>query len=775
MAISHNLGFPRIGSHRQLKFSSESYWRGDITQHQLHQSIADLQQQQALQQVATGLDLVPCGDFSLYDHVLDTSFLVGNIPERFAENPGNSLLDQYYRVARGAAPSGGATFAGEMTKWFDTNYHYIVPEIHAFTEFSAHTDVLIEKIRLSAQATQRTFEHVKPVILGPLSYLWLSKTPSSSVDKLRLLDKLLPVYQQIFQEIAALGIHWVQIDEPILALDLPPRWQQRFESSYHTLHQNNLNFLLTTYFGPLQDNLKLACELPVAGLHIDAVRAKQEVPKVLDLLPVHKVLSLGIIDGRNIWKSDLNSLVDWLLPIHAQLENRLWLAPSCSLLHVPVDLNVETEMDPELKNWLAFAEQKLAELHIIKTALNRGKDQVKKSLDVNQAAFRSRLQSPKVHNASVQRRLAETTLADTQRKSPFVVRAAIQQGHLQLPLFPTTTIGSFPQTADIRACRNQFRQGRIDLEHYEAEIKKHIAQAVAEQEKIGLDVLVHGEAERNDMVEYFGEQLEGYGFTQMGWVQSYGTRCVKPPFIYGDVARPKAMTVSWSQYAQSLTSKPMKGMLSGPITMLQWAFVRDDQERSVTAKQIALALRDEVLDLERAGIKLIQVDEPALREGLPLRKQHWAEYLAWAVQAFQLTTAGVEDATQIHTHMCYAQFNDIIQAISALDADVITIETSRSNMALLSAFTDFHYPNGIGPGVYDIHSPNLPTATQMLKLLHLANRHIPATRLWVNPDCGLKTRQWPEVREALTTMVAVAKQLRYEHAPQGQVIAEETL
>ena len=747
-----------MGAQRQLKFACEQYWQNGLTQQELLTTGVELRNSTIRLQHESGLDCVPVGDFSFYDHVLDTSFLLGNIPSRFLTGRGDNLLDDYFRVARGRAPSGSEQHASEMTKWFDTNYHYLVPEFDRHTHFTLHAEPLVAQLAearaLGAQA--------KPVILGPLTYLWLGKCKDGSKDKLALLEQLIPIYKQLLELLTAKGVEWVQIDEPILSLDLPGEWQLAFEPTYHKLLTAGLKTLLATYFGPLHDNLSLALRLPVAGIHIDAVRGQSEVAKVLDALPIHKVLSLGVIDGRNIWRSDLIALLDWLEPIHDNLGDRLWVAPSCSLLHVPIDLEQENQLDPELRAWLSFARQKLQELQILKNALNHGRAANTTALEENREALHGRRAITAAGNQDVQARVAAITPADLARQSPYAIRSKRQQERLQLPLLPTTTIGSFPQTHEIRAARRAFKQGEVSEVKYQQIIKNHIRHAVEEQERCGLDVLVHGEAERNDMVEYFGEQLEGYAFTQLGWVQSYGSRCVKPPIIYGDVFRPRTMTVPWSRFAQSLTERPMKAMLTGPITLLQWAFVRDDQPRSVTANQIALALRDEVRDLEEAGIAIIQVDEPALREGLPLRKNEWGEYLRWAVDAFRLSTSAVDDSTQIHTHMCYAEFNDIIEAIAELDADVITIETSRSDMELLSAFADFDYPNEIGPGVYDIHSPNIPREEQIIALIRKASQNIPLERLWVNPDCGLKTRTWDEVRPALENMVRAAKRLRVQ-------------
>lgn len=562
------------------------------------------------------------------------------------------------------------------------------------------------------------------------------------------------------QTLQQAGAEWIQLDEPILATELSEPWQLAFVSAYSLLAEVPVKLLLASYFGRLGANLPLLQALPVAGIHLDAVRGRAEVQQVLQGLAPQQVLSLGVIDGRNIWKTDLTAVLDWLEPIAALLGDRLWLAPSCSLLHVPVDLDSEQKLLPELKNWLAFAKQKLQELQILGLALNQGRLLVAEALIDNAAAIASRRQSALVHNPAVQQALQQIRPEQAQRQSPYPVRAQQQAARFALPLYPTTTIGSFPQTTAIRQARLALKKGTISPAQYRDQMQTEIAHAVAQQEQLGLDVLVHGEAERNDMVEYFGEQLSGFAFSQHGWVQSYGSRCVKPPIIYGDISRPQPMTVAWTQYAQSLTTKPLKGMLTGPVTMLNWSFVRDDQPRQQTCLQLALAIRQEVQDLEAAGVGIIQIDEAALREGLPLRQSEWQQYLDWAVFAFKLCANGVADSTQIHTHMCYSEFNDIIAEIAALDADVITIETSRSDMELLRAFEHFAYPNQIGPGVYDIHSPNTPTTAQMVKLMQKAAQQIPAQRLWVNPDCGLKTRQWSEVLPALKNMVAAAQQLR---------------
>lgn len=757
---THNLGFPRIGAKRELKFALESYWKGQYTREALKTLGKNLRQHHWQDQ--STLDLVPVGDFAFYDQVLDMSFTLGNLPERVKGFHGDAL-DNYFRVARGRSAESaeahvqccGGVSAGEMTKWFDTNYHYIVPEFTATTGFKLDASRLLEQLAEAKAAGIKA----KPVIVGPVTYLAIGKAKDDS-DRLALLPNLLQVYAELLEALADQGVEWVQIDEPILVTELSADWQYAFNTAYHRLKACRVKLLVATYFGQLAENQYLAANLPVAGLHIDTINGRSDVLPLIGMLPAHKVLSLGVINGRNIWKTDLNAVLDWLEPLAERLGDRLWIAPSCSLLHVPVDLDSEQKLDSDIKSWLAFAKQKLNELHILSVALNKGRDAVKAELEANRTAVEARRRSPRVNNPAIKAALAGVTAQLGQRKNVYALRAAKQAAILKLPKFPTTTIGSFPQTAEIRQARSQFKADEIEVTAYEAAMKTEISRSVQAQEELGLDVFVHGEAERNDMVEYFGEQLEGYVFSQFGWVQSYGSRCVKPPILFGDISRPKAMTVEWTKYAQSLTARPMKGMLTGPVTILNWSFVRDDQPRSVSCKQLALAIRAEVLDLEQAGVHVIQIDEAALREGLPLRKSQWQEYLNWAIESFRITANGVADETQIHTHMCYSEFNDIIAAIADMDADVITIETSRSDMELLDAFDHFNYPNEIGPGVYDIHSPNIPTEQHMVALMKKAAERIPAERLWVNPDCGLKTRQWQEVLPALTNMVAAAKTLR---------------
>ncbi|MEW6119816.1 MAG: 5-methyltetrahydropteroyltriglutamate--homocysteine S-methyltransferase [Pseudomonadota bacterium] len=755
MARAHVLGVPRIGPQRELKSALEAYWRGDIDEAALQSVASGIRQANWQRQHAAGLDFVTVGDFAFYDQMLNHVALLGCAPARFGF--GSTLgLAEYFQLARGNA----ASPAMEMTKWFDTNYHYLVPELKPDTQFSPGTAWLFDEV---AEARTAGF-NPKPVLIGPLTFLYLAKEKTAGFSRLDLLDRLLPVYGAILARLKAQGVEWVQIDEPILALDLDADWRTAFERAYHQLNAAGVKLLLASYFGPLRENLQVAMKLPVAGVHVDCVRGGDELAQVIDWLPVSKVLSAGVIDGRNVWATDLAAVLDRFEEVHRRLGDRLWVASSCSLLHVPVSLTGETRLDPELRRWLAFADEKITALAVLKTAFNAGRAAVAAALADNQQALASRRASTRVHDAAVGERLAALTATHDTRNQPFAARQAAQRVRLKLPPFPTTTIGSFPQTAEIRSARARFRKGELSEAEYTATMQREIRRAVEKQEALGLDVLVHGEAERNDMVEYFGEQLAGYAFTQNGWVQSYGSRCVKPPVIYGDVSRPRPMTVEWTRYAQSLTDKPMKGMLTGPVTMLQWSFVRDDQPRSTTALQIALAIRDEVNDLEAAGIGIIQIDEPAYREGLPLRKADWPAYLDWASRAFRISASGVADTTQIHTHMCYSEFNDILPAIAAMDADVITIETSRSDMELLRGFGDFNYPNEIGPGVYDIHSPRVPTAADMTRLLEKAAQVIPPDNLWVNPDCGLKTRGWAETEAALANMVAAARTLRHTYA-----------
>lgn len=761
MTIIHNLGFPRMGEQRELKRSLEAYWAGQLSQQELLDTGKALRARHWDLQNKAGLDTVPVGDFAWYDQILEWSTLLGAVPARFGQADNAPVsLDTLFRMARGRAPCGRPAAACEMTKWFDTNYHYIVPEFTPGQSFRIARECLFEQV----DEAQALGHKVKPVIPGPLTWLWLGKGDAydglADVGKLALLDALLPVYEQVLARFKAQGVEWVQIDEPVLVLDLPQEWQDAFRRVYQDLNQSGLKLLLATYFDDLHENVTVLKDLPIAGVHVDAVRAPAALQAVQAVLGQDQVLSAGVISGRDIWRTDLEKTLQTLEPLKAALGERLWIAPSCSLLHVPMDVQSETGLDAELKSWLSFAVQKLDELKLLQGLLDGTLDEAgQQAVQAQQAALRARRESRRTHNPAVQAQMAKIDQLKRQR-TPFFQRIQAQRNKLNLPAFPTTTIGSFPQTTEIRTARRDWRGGALSDAAYEKAMQAEIEQVIRFQERVGLDVLVHGEAERNDMVEYFGELLGGFAFTQNGWVQSYGSRCVKPPIIFGDVLRLAPMSVAWSSYAQSLTERPVKGMLTGPVTMLQWSFVRDDQPRADTCRQLALALRDEVSDLEQAGIHVIQLDEPAFREGLPLRQGDWQAYLDWAVDCFRLSTSAVSDETQIHTHMCYSEFNDIMQSIADMDADVITIETSRSNMLLLDAFENFEYPNHIGPGVYDIHSPNVPDKDWMVGLMGEAAKRLPADRLWVNPDCGLKTRGWAETEASLLAMVDAAKALR---------------
>ena len=759
MARTHILGFPRIGAHRELKFAQEAFWRGESDEAALRGVAKDLRNRHWTLQRAAGLDFVTVGDFAYYDQMLNLSALLGALPARFGFTPSTLTLSQYYELARGNT----AQPAMEMTKWFDTNYHYLVPELGSQTTFDGGIDWFFDEID---EALAQNLP-VKPVLVGPVTYLYLSKTHEAGFDRLSLLPALIARYAAILEQLRRRGIEWVQLDEPALCLDLEPQWLDAFAIAYDNLGACGVNVMLATYFDTAADKARLVAKLPVHGIHIDLVRAPQQLDVWRAVLPAQTVLSVGVIDGRNIWRADIRKIVWSLETLKAELGDRLWIAPSCSLLHVPVSLEAERKLDASVKSWLAFATEKLGELNVIARALNDGQPAVEQQLAAADAALDARRSSGAVVNPLVQKRVGAVTDDMAERKSGFAERNIIQRQSLRLPALPTTTIGSFPQTPAIRQTRAAFKRGDIGALDYLERIRAEIETAVRRQEALGLDVLVHGEAERNDMVEYFGEQLWGYAFTENGWVQSYGSRCVKPPIIYGDIYRPEPMTVDTTRYAQSLTERLMKGMLTGPVTMLQWSFVRDDQPRSTTALQLALAIRSEVSDLEKAGIRVIQIDEPAFREGLPLRKSDWAHYLEWAVRVFQISASAVADETQIHTHMCYSEFNDILPSIAAMDADVITIETSRSAMELLDGFGEFDYPNEIGPGVYDIHSPRVPSVEAIQRLLERACEVIPPERLWVNPDCGLKTRGWPETEAALANMVEAAKVLRAKLAAEA--------
>ena len=762
MSIRTNiLGYPRVGAGRELKKAEESYWAGKISKQELLDTAAHIRKQNWQLQKEAGVDLIPSNDFSFYDQTLDLSLALGAIPERYNSLKDDSL-ELYFAMAHGYQNDGIDVTAMEMTKWFDTNYHYIVPEFTRNQKF----ELTFNKAALEFKEALDLGIRTKPVLIGPVTYLLLGKEKEPGFNRLELLDRLLPVYIGLLRQLEELGAEYVQIDEPFLCTDITNDIRDAYRKAFAEINRSTrLKVILTTYFDGLADNAALAVELKPAILHIDVVRAPKSWEDVVRLLPKDASLSLGVVDGRNIWKNDLSRSLDIINKVKSIIgEERLVVATSCSLLHSPIDLENEKNeksLPAEVKRWLAFARQKISEVIILADLAGRSPSYVSKAaLQSNVADIEDRRTSALTNNEEIKRRVEAVTPDFASRKSPFRERIVEQHRELYLPLFPTTTIGSFPQTAEIRSWRSKFKKGEITNEEYTALLKGEIERTIRKQEEIGLDVLVHGEAERNDMVEYFGEQLSGFAFTQNGWVQSYGSRCVKPPVIYGDVSRPKAMTVDWITYAQSLTDKPVKGMLTGPVTILQWSFVRNDQPRSVTMKQIALAIRDEVVDLEKAGIKVIQIDEPAIREGLPLRKAEREEYLDKAVEAFRISASGVKDSTQIHTHMCYSQFNDIIKHIALMDADVITIECARSQMNLLSAFAEFKYPNDIGPGVYDIHSPRVPSVDEMVALLRKAAQVINPEQLWVNPDCGLKTRGWVETEASLRNMVEAADIMR---------------
>ncbi len=767
MALATNLGFPRIGADRELKKAVEAYWKGKSSEGELMEAAKLLRARHWELQKKAGLDHIPSGDFSLYDQVLDMTCVLGLIPARYKQVGENIDLTTYFAMARGLQKGGIDVTAMEMTKWFDTNYHFIVPEFEQGMSPRLASSKFFDQFQEAMDLGIKT----RPVLIGPATYVLLGKPKYDAFDAVDFVRSLLPVYKEILAKLSEMGAEWVQIDEPILALDLDDKARDVIRAAYDELKASELKVLVATYFDTQRDNTALAFSLPVDAVHVDLCRgsgqantAANDAARDLDVTLAacgDKMLSLGVIDGRNIWRNDLNKSFELLMKAVGTLGlGRVMVAPSCSLLHTPVDLNSETDLDEELRGWLAFAVQKLDEIATLGKGLKDSKESIEAALAHSAAVQEARRSSESVHNVAVAERLKGVDASMKARASAFAERAKKQRAVLNLPLYPSTSIGSFPQTQEIRKARAAFKKGEIDATAYDAAMKQEIRTVVDYQHQIGIDVLVHGEPERNDMVEYFGEQLKGFAFTKKGWVQSYGSRCVKPPIIFGDVSRPNPMTVEWSRYAQEQTDQIMKGMLTGPVTILQWSFVRDDQPRSLTAQQIALAIRDEVADLEEAGIKMIQIDEAAFREGLPLRKADWKAYLDSAVENFKLASCCVRDETQIHTHMCYSEFNDVIDSIAAMDADVISIETSRSQMELLEAFAAFDYPNEIGPGVYDIHSPRVPSEEEMVALLEKAEKVLDRSQLWVNPDCGLKTRGWPEVKPALENMVKAAKTMR---------------
>ncbi|MGH1375097.1 MAG: 5-methyltetrahydropteroyltriglutamate--homocysteine S-methyltransferase [Alphaproteobacteria bacterium] len=768
MVLATNLGFPRIGDMRQLKKAVESYWKGKSSQEDLLQIGKELRTHNWKLQKEAGLDQIPSNDFSFYDQVLDMITTLGLVPKRYNWDGSSIDLDTYFAMARGRQQGGVDVVAMEMTKWYDTNYHYIVPEFEeGFEPKLSNTKVFDQYQEAKDQGIE-----TRPVLVGPASFVFLGKAQYEGFTHEEAVKKLLPVYNEILAKLAEQGAQWVQIDEPVFALDLCPIGQGVVKAAYEGLKKpEGLKVLVASYFDTVRGNADQFYNLPVDALHIDLCRgpnqantAANDAQTALDeaLAKIgDKKLSVGIVDGRNIWKNDVAKSLGFVEQAVAKLgADNVFVSGSSSLLHTPVDLRNETQLDDKIKSWMAYATQKLDEIAVITKGANEGRDAIASEIAASDAVQEDRRTSKRIHDDAVKARVGNITSEITNRKSPFEARQKVQHDALNLPLYPTTTIGSFPQTPEIRKARSAFKKGTISEAEYQDAMKAEIRTVVDYQHKADIDVLVHGEPERNDMVEYFGEQLAGFAFSKFGWVQSYGSRCVKPPIIYGDVSRPTPMTVEWSKYAQEQTDKIMKGMLTGPITILQWSFVRDDQPRSQTSKQIAFAIRDEVADLESAGIKMIQIDEAAFREGLPLRKSDWKAYLDNAVEDFRISSCCVEDETQIHTHMCYSEFNDVIDSIGAMDADVISIECSRSQMELLEAFVDYKYPNEIGPGVYDIHSPRVPATSEMVTLLEKAKINLDERQVWVNPDCGLKTRGWPEVETSLKNMVEAAKIMR---------------
>ncbi|MFF0435653.1 5-methyltetrahydropteroyltriglutamate--homocysteine S-methyltransferase [Streptomyces sp. NPDC004327] len=753
-------GYPRQGQNRQLKKAIEGYWKGRVTADALRSTAAELRRSNWRQLAEAGIREVPTGDFSLYDHVLDTTIMVGAIPARHRDAVAADALDGYFAMARGTQDVAPL----EMTKWFDTNYHYLVPELGPDTVFSADSSRQVAELKeaLALGLTPR------PVLVGPVTYLLLSKPApgvAADFDPLTLLDRLLPVYAEVLADLRAADAEWVQLDEPALVQDRTPADLNAAARAYRDLGRltDRPKLLVASYFDRLGDALPVLAKAQVEGLALDftgRAAANLDTLAAAGGLPGKRLVA-GVIDGRNIWINDLHKSLATLGTLLG-LADRVDVSASCSLLHVPLDAVAEKDIDPQVLRWLSFARQKTAEITTLAKGLAQGTDTITGELAANRAALASRANSPITRAPAVRARTESVTANDARRSQPYSERAAAQRAHLGLPLLPTTTIGSFPQTTELRTARADLRAGRIDTAAYEDRIKAEIQEVVSFQEKTGLDVLVHGEPERNDMVQYFAEQLDGYLATQHGWVQSYGTRYVRPPILAGDISRPAPMTVRWTSYAQSLTTKPVKGMLTGPVTMLAWSFVRDDQPLADTARQVALALRDEVNDLEAAGTSVIQVDEPALRETLPLRAADHPAYLAWATEAFRLSTSGVRPDTQIHTHMCYAEFGDIVQAIDDLDADVISLEAARSHMQVARELAAHGYPREAGPGVWDIHSPRVPSTEEATTLLRRGLEAIPAERLWGNPDCGLKTRGWPETRASLENLVAAARVVRNE-------------
>jgi 5-methyltetrahydropteroyltriglutamate--homocysteine methyltransferase len=787
MALSNVSGFPRIGRNRELKFATEGYWRGQTSADELAATAKAIRVENWKLMQDAGIDLIPSNDFSFYDQVLDTIALVGAVPERYGWTGGGVDLDTYFAMARGRQTDEVDVTAMEMTKWFDTNYHYLVPELGPGTEFSLSSTKPFDE---HAEAMEELGIDTIPVLIGPVSFLLLSKPAdgvSESFDPLDLIEPLVEVYGEVIEKLAEQGATWVQLDEPCFVEDRSEKELDALRLAYEELckvHERP-RIVVKTYFDHVGDAYGVLRDLPIEGVGLDftgVVHGNELDETVHEHGGRHNAqfiadqgglddqwLFAGIVDGRNVWINHLEHSLDALEGLSSRTQ-QLVVSTSCSLLHTPIDLDAEpadgdADLDDEARSWMAFAVQKVGEVRTLAKGLADGRPAIAGELDANDRAHDSRRGSHRTGNSEVRARVEALTDADARRETPFAERKEAQQQRLGLPNFPSTTIGSYPQTDEIRTARKQLREGEIQLAEYEERMRGEIDRVIDFQEEIGLDVLVHGEPERNDMVQYFGEQMLGYVFTQNAWVQSYGSRYVRPPIIFGDVSRPVPMTVEWINYAQSKSEKPVKGMLTGPVTMLQWSFVRDDQPLSVTCEQLALAIRDEVDDLEKAGVGVIQVDEPAIREGLPLRRDRWDEYLQWAVYSFRVATSVVRDDTQIQTHMCYSDFGDIMEHIQAMDADVNLIEAARSRMELLHDWEKTGYTNDIGPGVYDIHSPRVPTVEEMVELLHEAARVLRPEQIWVNPDCGLKTRAWPETEESLRNMVQAAKQLREELVP----------
>jgi 5-methyltetrahydropteroyltriglutamate--homocysteine methyltransferase len=772
MALSNVSGFPRIGRNRELKFATEAYWRGETSAEELAAVAREIRLESWRLMQGAGIDLIPSNDFSFYDQVLDAVALVGAVPERYGHGDGEVDLDTYFAMARGSQSGRLDVTAMEMTKWFDTNYHYLVPELGPDTSFTLSSTKPFDE---HAEAMAELGIDSVPVLVGPVSFLLLSK-PADGVgddfDRLTLLEPLIEVYGEVLERLAEQGATWVQLDEPCFVEDRSERELDALRLAYEELAKvhERTRILVKTYFDHAGDAYGVLRDLPIDGIGLDLHRGPKNVELIANQGGLEdQWLFAGIVDGRNVWINDLEHSLDLLEGLRGRCDE-LVVSTSCSLLHTPIDLDaepagVDADLDDEMRSWMAFAVQKVAEVATLAKGLGEGREAIAGELDQNDRALEDRRNSHRTRNPAVRQRTEALSDADARRASGYAARREAQRAQLDLPRFPATTIGSYPQTAEIRDARKRLREGEIDEQTYVGLMRSEIEKVIGFQDEIGLDVLVHGEPERNDMVQYFGEQMDGYVFTQNAWVQSYGSRYVRPPIIFGDVLRPAPMTVEWIAYAQSLTEKPVKGMLTGPVTMLQWSFVRDDQPRSETCRQLALAIRDEVDDLEQSGVQVIQVDEPAIREGLPLRRERWDEYLGWAVECFRIATSGVRDETQVQTHMCYSDFGDIMEHIQAMDADALLIEAARSRMELLSDWKRTGYAQDIGPGVYDIHSPRVPSTDEMAELLRAAAEVLDPELIWVNPDCGLKTRAWPETEQSLRNMVEAAKQIRESLVP----------